>query len=133
MDPASNAEDDEAARDDTIIDWNEPDDGQHGWYIVTPATPTAIRSSGPDPTRTTRSSSNEHSNKRFHRPTEPSPRCSSRTPKRSQRCSTTHSSSESTRRPHVFSQEYDVDDDGNSKNLERLQRACDVRRIWMDR
>ena len=32
---ASNAEDDEVARDDTIIDWDEPDDGQHGWYIVT--------------------------------------------------------------------------------------------------
>ena len=31
-----------------------------------------------------------------------------------------------------FAQEYDVDDDGNSKNLERLQRACDVRRMWMD-
>ena len=128
---ASNAEDDEAARDDTIIDWHEPDDGQHGWYIVT-------RNADGDPlVRTGPYADDPFVVERALEQTFPPPYGTEPDMLESYAEEIARMLDSALQlRVHEaaarFAQEYDVDDDGNSKNLERLQRACDVRHIWMD-
>ena len=133
---AGNAQDGKASPDDTtvqtIIDWHEADDGQDGWYIVT------CNSNGDPLVRTGPYSHGPFDLERALEQTFP--------PSYDTEPGLVEAYSEEIaemfhdslrvelREAAVrLAADDDTDDDGNSEDIERLQRTCDYRRIWMSR